>query len=70
MLLADRRRLPADFDALRFLSPVPPVTIAVYLNTPSSIIRGRRHDRLPSSSIPKLRLRLLMETAGILFDAA
>jgi hypothetical protein len=46
MFVADRRRLPADFETLRFISPVLPPTIAVALNALTSIFRGRRHDRL------------------------
>jgi len=42
MFVADRGRLPADFETLRFLYPVPPAATAVGLNTLSSIFRGRR----------------------------
>jgi hypothetical protein len=69
MFVADRRRLPADFETLRFISPVLPATIAA-LNTLTAIFRGHAHDRLPLQSIPKSRRRLLMEIAGIYFDAA
>jgi len=47
MFVADQRRLPADFETLRFIPPVLPPTIAVALDTLTSIFRGRRRDRLP-----------------------
>jgi hypothetical protein len=61
MFVADRRRLPADFETLRFISPVLPATIAVALKTLTSIVRGRRHNRPPSESIPNSRRRLSMD---------
>jgi len=41
MFVADRVRLPADFETLRFLYPVPPAATAVGLKTLSPIFRGR-----------------------------